>query len=61
MADLFDASPITRHEKAECIRRELKLRRRVYPRWIVSGKLKRETAEKEIATMEAILKDYETA
>jgi len=59
MADLFDASPVTRHEKAECIRRELGYRRRVYARRVAEGKMKQAAADKEIATMEAILADYQ--
>jgi hypothetical protein len=59
MPDLFDASPVTRHDKLRCIRRELEYRRRVYPRWVRAGKMLQVSADREIATMEAILGDYE--
>jgi len=48
-------------EKLKCIEREIALRRRVYPKWIASGKLKQEKADREIAVMEAIAVDYRAA
>lgn len=56
MTDLF---PINRADKITCLKREISMRRRVYPRWIESGKMKQETADREIALMEAILADFE--
>ena len=37
-----------------CIGRELGLRKRVYPKWVISGRMKQETADTEIATMSEI-------
>ena len=51
--------PITRAEKAQCVRRELALRAAVYPRRIADGKMTRAEAEHETAVMRAILQDYE--
>lgn len=45
-------------EKLKCLEREIAMRRRVYPKWIASGKLKQEKADREIAIMEAIADDY---
>ncbi len=45
-------------EKLACIEREIAMRRRVYPKWIASGKLKPEKADREIAVMEAVAADY---
>jgi hypothetical protein len=46
-------------DRFDCVRRELALRRAVYPRLIVGGRLKREKAERELELMEAIVVDYE--
>jgi hypothetical protein len=37
------------------IEREISLRRRVYPRWIASGRMKEHDADRHIATLEAVL------
>jgi len=42
-------------EQIECVRRELVLRRRVYPRWVQQGKMSQEKSQKELITMEAVL------
>lgn len=47
----------TKQEFAEmlaCARRELTMRRKVYPRWVASGKMKASTAESETHYMENI-------
>lgn len=41
-------------ELCACARRELALRRRVYRRLVESGRMKQETAVREVAMMEAI-------
>ncbi len=45
---------ITRKDLAACANRELALRRKVYPRFIEQGKMKRAEADREIALMQAI-------
>ncbi len=50
---------ISDREKLACARRELAMRRRVYPRWVEAGRMTREEAEREIAVMDAIVADYE--
>jgi hypothetical protein len=42
-------------EQAQCVMREIKLRRRAYPRLIASQRLSQAAADREIATMEAVL------
>jgi hypothetical protein len=42
-------------EKRSCVEREIRMRRRVYPRWVHQGKMNKGTAEREIALMQAIL------
>jgi ribosome assembly protein YihI (activator of Der GTPase) len=48
-------------DKLRAARRELLLRRSLYPRRVKDGKLKQEVADHEIAVMEAIVADYEKA
>jgi hypothetical protein len=54
MGNVFTAT-----EKLDCINREIKMRRRVYPRWVAEGRMTQEKANSEIACMEAIAQDYE--
>lgn len=48
----------TAAEKRAAAERELKFRRRVYPRWIAAGKMTQKEADRQIALMEAIAADY---
>jgi len=45
-------------EKYKCALRELRLRRRVYPRWVDAGRMLRATAAHEIEVMLEIVEDY---
>lgn len=45
-------------EKLKCIEREIKMRRRVYPRWVEAGKMTALQADREISVMESIADDY---
>lgn len=38
----------------ECVRRELNLRRRVYPRWVQAGKMSQRLAHEQLILMEAV-------
>jgi hypothetical protein len=49
---------ITVLDKLECIERELKYRRFVYPKWIAANKMGQQKADREIAVMESIRDDY---
>lgn len=51
--------PITNADKLACVKRELKLRREVYPRRIDAGKMSNDKAAWEIKVMEEIVRDYE--
>jgi hypothetical protein len=44
----------TLDEQIRDIGRELGMRRSCYPRWVASGKLKKETADHQIACMEDV-------
>lgn len=39
----------------ECVRRELAMRRRVYPRWVQQERMTQKKADDELAAMEAVL------
>jgi hypothetical protein len=51
----------TNQMKLQVAKRELTMRRRVYPRWVTEGRMEAQDAEYEIAGMQAILEDYENA
>lgn len=53
----FSATP---KEKLACAARELAMRRNVYPKWVANGRMKQETADREIAVMESIVADYQS-
>lgn len=42
-------------EQIEAVEREIAMRRRVYPRWIESGKMTPQKGAREIAAMVAVL------
>jgi len=44
--------------KLACIEREIKMRERVYPRWVAAGKMSQEKADLELEVMRAIAEDY---
>lgn len=59
MVDLFHNQPATLSDMLGCARRELAMRRRVYPRQVALGKMKDEEAERETAIMAAIAAHFE--
>lgn len=50
--------PYSTHDKLLCVERELRMRRRVYPRAVTDRRMTAEEAEREIDVMEAIAQDY---
>lgn len=52
---------ITAETKLACLDREIKMRRRVYPRWVQDGRMTQAKADDEIKTMESIADDYRKA
>jgi len=50
---------ITNEDKLKCVRRELAMRRNVYPKWVSSNRMKQEQADHEIAVMATVVEDYE--
>lgn len=49
---------ITTNDKIKEIERELKMRKDVFPRLVVQGKISQSIVDKRIKIMEEILKDY---
>ena len=47
--------PVTIEEQVACVEREVKLRKRVYLRWVGEGRMTQAKADAEIAAMEAVL------
>lgn len=52
MPELFAPS---HEEMVACVEREIRLRERVYPRWVAAGKMTDDKARREIETMRAVL------
>lgn len=48
----------TAAEKAECAEREVKQRRKVYARWVADKRMSQDFADRQIAIMDAIARDY---
>ena len=56
MSDLFPREPsINLRAQIVEVEREIKMRQRVYPRWVSGGRLAKPMAEIRIATLEAVL------
>jgi len=45
---------ITVMDQIRCVRRELAMRQNAYPKWVKSGRMKQEDADKEIAALQAV-------
>lgn len=57
-----DEAPIsiTLEQQIACVKREISMRERVYPRWILAGKLSEGKAEFELEAMKAVLASLES-
>lgn len=49
---------MTTEDKIKEIQRELNMRKKVFPTWVLQGRLKQDIAEKRIKIFEEILADY---
>lgn len=54
-------TPVSIERQIECVKREIAMRERVYPRWVQSGKMTKLVADDEIAAMKSALITLETA
>ena len=50
---------MTEMDKLRCVERELRMRKKVYPRRVADKHMTQKTADHEIACMEAIVRDYD--
>ena len=53
-------APITLDEQIDCVRREIGMRNRVYPRWVEIGRITQAHADHQVAAMEAVLATLES-
>jgi len=44
--------------KLRCLRRELKMREKAYPRWVAEGRMQAAQAGYELDTMRQVVEDY---
>lgn len=58
MGDLFGPVGFETSDKLRCIEREIAMRRKVYPNRVLTRRMTREAADREIAIMTAIRDDY---
>jgi hypothetical protein len=54
--DLF---PVVKADMVACVKRELALRKRVYPRHVASGMMTQARADREIEVMQGVLRIIE--
>lgn len=45
-------------QKLRCVERELKMRKKVYPRWVRNGNMAADQADYEIAVMTEVVNEY---
>jgi len=55
MPDLLANEPVPLPEQIICVKREIGLRERVYPRFVAKGTMTPERAERELTVMRAVL------
>lgn len=51
-----DLSDVTMADEIACVRRELAMRERAYPKWVSGGRMKQAEADRELRRMRAVLK-----
>jgi hypothetical protein len=53
-------SGYTIEQQMACVKREIAMRKNVYPKWVMSGRMKPEAADHEINCLIAVLRSLET-
>ena len=62
MTDLFGEDAHTSlHGQIACVEREIKMRQRVYPRWVEQERMTQRKADEEIESMQAVLATLKAA
>lgn len=52
---MSDVIEVSLEDQVRCLKREIAMRKNVYPKWIATGRLKQEDADREIAALTAAL------
>lgn len=52
----MDLLEINIQDEIACVEREIKMRERVYPRWVSEKKMTQEKSDREISLMKVVLK-----
>lgn len=52
-------TPVPIEHQIACVKREIRMRRQVYPRWVEQGRTTQVQADDQIAMMEAVLATLE--
>lgn len=47
-------------QQIACVKREIAMRKNIYPKWVMSGRMKAEAADHEINCLTAVLRSLET-
>ncbi len=50
---------MTLEQQIACVRRELAMRQRVYPKWVTAGRMTQQQADHEVNAMTAVLATLE--
>ena len=64
MSDLFGGptpQDVSVDEQITCVKREIAMRERVYPRWVDGGRMTQKAADTELLLMRAVLLTLEKA
>lgn len=57
---MTDERGYTIEAQIACVKREIAMRKNVYPKWVMSGRMKPEAADHEIHCMTAVLHSLES-
>jgi hypothetical protein len=53
------ADQVSLADQIKCVNREIAMRRSAYPRWVAQGRMKQDVADRELRSMEAVLRTLE--
>ena len=51
---------VSYQQQLDCVKREIKMRERVYPRWVEAGRMTQDKADRELEAMRAVGKTLES-
>ena len=59
MTDMFDDAEVPIEAQIECVKRELRFRGNLYPKWVDRGRMSNDKASNELRAMGAVLQTLE--